>query len=386
MKKILLGTVAVCGLAVAAAAPAKAEGLELGISGMFIGYGVYNNQDEMTGVETRGFDLRKETEVHFTGETTLDNGLTVGVVVETNLDRADNADIVEESYAYISGGWGRFNLGEEEAATYLLQVAAPSADANIDGIQPEINSFNYLTLVSTAAAPAVGVGHVAGTQLGYDQTVTGYANKITYFTPVFSGFQAGISYTPALSEAPQNGLAPITANKNAGFDDAVEVAVRYEGTFDEIDLALGGGFSQVDREISGVGLDKRDVWNIAADLNWGPFGLGLVYKEDNNGISSNGNTDIFVVGLDYVTGPYTFGASYYEREDEVGVGAGSVGTATHGVAGDLETTRWTGGVGYEYGPGMSFRGSLAYVEAETSVAGDVERNGYQFSVGTQIDF
>lgn len=375
MKKLLLSTAAVCGLAVAAAAPASAGDLELGISGFFAGYGVYNNQDEPVGDSRRAFDLRKETEIHFTGETTLDNGLTVGVVVETNMDRDDDTNqTVEESYAYMSGGWGRLNVGEEEAAPYLLQVAAPAADENIDGIQPEINSFDLGIITSSTG--------LVNDTLGYDQTPTGYLNKLTYFTPVFNGFQAGVSYTPSLSEGDQNQLAAITSDDDANqYDDALEAALRYEGTFEELDIALGAGFTNMDREITNANQDDRTVWNVGADFDWGPFGLGMSYMEDDNGVNTNGDVEIFVIGVDYHTGPYRFGASYYNRDTESAAGAGILTAAN-----DLEVSRWTGGVTYEYGPGMSFRGAIAFVEGESDVAGDDERDGYQITVGTQINF
>jgi len=145
MKKLLLCGVAA--LAVSAAAPAHAEGIDLGLGGYFIGYGLYTDQDETT--DTRSFDFRKETEIHFNGETTLDNGLTVGGHIEMNADRSIDAEAnneddntIEESYLYVSGGWGRVNFGNEDGAAYLLQVAAPSADDNIDGLRPDINSFD----------------------------------------------------------------------------------------------------------------------------------------------------------------------------------------------------------------------------------------------------
>jgi predicted porin len=373
MKKILLGTVAVCGLAVAAATPAKADGLELGISGHFAGYGVFNDQDTPAGVDLRGFDLRKETEVHFIGETTLDNGLTVGVHIEALMDRADGNQTVEASYAYFSGDWGRVHLGEGAAATYLLQVAAPAADSNIDGIDPNINTFDLSRLVGANAG-------LTTDYLGYRQVqVTGYQNKITYVTPMFSGFQAGVSYTPSLSEGDQGNLAAITIDNNAGFDDALEVALRYEGTFDEIDLAIGGGYTTAGREVAVANGDDREAWNFGIDANWGPFGLGVAFTEDNNGFNNDSDTTFVVVGADYVTGPYTFGVSYLKREDEQNA-------TSNPTAAELETTRWTAGVGYEYGPGMSFRGSIAMIEGESGVANDDEFDGYQISIGTQIDF
>jgi outer membrane protein OmpU len=374
MKKILLATAAVCGLAAAAAAPAKASDLELGISGFFLGYGVYNNQDEAAGASNRSFDLRKETEIHFNGETTLDNGLTVGVVVETNMDRQDDNgnNTVEESYAYFSGGWGRVNIGEEDGAPFLLQVAAPSADENIDGIRPLINSFDLGVVTSTVG--------LTNDVLSYDHDATGYSNKLTYFTPVFNGFQAGVSYTPAVSEADQSNTAAITADNTANqFDDAIEAALRFEGSFEEIDLAIGAAYTDISREVNTAANDDRKVWNLGADFDWGPFGLGMSYMSDNNGIADRGDTETFVVGVDYVTGPYRFGASYLNLDTER-----NSGTTT--AVDELELGRWTGGVTYEYGPGMSFRGTIAFIEGESATAGDDERDGYQVTLGTQINF
>jgi len=94
------------------------------------------NQDQDTpGPSERHFDIARETEIHFTGETTLDNGLTVGVHHEADIDdngigfgAGADAFLTEESYAYFSGAWGRVNFGKEDGSNYLLQVAAPSAD------------------------------------------------------------------------------------------------------------------------------------------------------------------------------------------------------------------------------------------------------------------
>jgi predicted porin len=107
--------------------------------------------------------------------------------------------------------------------------------------------------------------------------------------------------------------------------------------------------------------------------------VGVSYMEDNNGVANNGDTDIFVVGASYKMDAYTFGVSYYDRSDEQNAG-------THTVAGDLDTKRWALGAAYKYGPGMSFNAAVSHVEAETSVAGDEERSGYQFTLGTNISF
>ena len=99
MKKVLLAGTALVGAALFAA-PASAE-LKLDLGGHFKGYGVYVDEDA-EAADQRDFEFRKDTEIHFTGETTLDNGLTVGVHVE---QQVENDNLNNESYAYFSGGW-----------------------------------------------------------------------------------------------------------------------------------------------------------------------------------------------------------------------------------------------------------------------------------------
>lgn len=369
MKKLLLCGVAA--LAVAAAAPAKAEGIDLGLGGYFIGYGVYTGQDD-GAADLKSFGLRKETELHFTGETTLDNGLTVGGHIETNVDRSQDST-VEESYAYFSGGWGRVNFGEEDGAAYLLQVAAPSADENIDGLRPDINALD-LSLMNAGSASSV---------LNYAHDDTGYQNKITYITPLFSGFQAGFSMTPNVEESDVLGNTPLAADDGLGdWDTGYEAAVRYQGVFGATDVTVGAGYSRITTEADAAGTttpgtDDLNTMNVGARLGFGAFGLGASYVDSNNGVDTDGDTTTWVAGADYTTGPFKVGLSYLDRSEEANAPNAVGGT------GDVDTTRWTAGVGYQYGPGMSLNGSVARVSVEDDAS---DGDGYQVAVGTRVDF
>jgi hypothetical protein len=405
MKKLLLCGVAA--LAITAAAPAKAEGIDLGLGGYFIGYGLFNNQDEPAGTSLRSFDFRKETEVHFNGETTLDNGLTVGGHVEANADRSVDADAnneadgignandgrLEEAYMYLSGGWGRVNFGEEDGAAYLLQVAAPSADDNIDGLRPDINSFDLAAMGGLPAGTFTALGGGTATDgniLNYANDATGYHNKLTYITPLFAGFQAGASFTPSISDADEASGDPMATDDDAGdFENGIDLAARYQMNWGAMDWTLGAGWQRLSTEADAaaglVGSDDRNAWNVGARVGFGAFGVGAAYLRDNNGVDADGDTDVRVVGADYVTGPFKFGLSWYDREDEGASPIGAAATAAAGVpVGDLDANRITAGVGYQYGPGMSLNGSVARVEVESDVGGDGD--GYQVAVGTRVDF
>ncbi len=356
MKKLLLASVAVSGLAFAAA-PAHAE-IDLELGGFFKGYGVFVDQDETTLQEATGFDIIRDTELHFGGETTLDNGLSVGVHVEITAD-ADTSINPDETYVYFSGDWGRVNVGTEDGAGYLLQVAAPSADSNIDGVRQYLQPF-----------AATGLSN---TRLDYDMVnVAGKNDKVTYLSPIFSGFQVGASYTPDSSGAASN-LNGVDVETNAAgvINETYEIAARYEGEFEGVGVIAGAGYALGSEEGGSATTDDRTEWNVGLDLDFAGFGVGVVYKEDDQGLDGTAAADIdtLVVGVDYTTGAFKLGASYLNQDTD----------------GGDEFDRYTAGVNYEYGPGMSFRGSVQFLDRD--VAGTTaDTDGTAVLLGTQINF
>ncbi|MCF8495183.1 MAG: porin [Alphaproteobacteria bacterium] len=394
--KRLLTTAAVCGLVVAAS-PAHAQ-VKLDLGGWFKGYGMYTDQDDDNGGvagagDSRELDMIRSTEIHFGGETTLDNGLTVGMQFETEADgNGTDGMEVQESYAYFSGAWGRVNVGAEDGAAYLLQVEAPSADSNLDGIRQYVNPVNYAAADpagGTAALPFVVEG---GDGVDYDQDASGYDDKVTYLSPIWSGFQLGLSYTPDTADASTEDALNLDNVDNA-FGAAYEAGVRYEGMFNNVGVIVGAGYTHVDVEgttaaiVAGQPSDDRQAWNAGIDLDIGPFGVGAAYMEDDYGdteVVGGGNREeekTFVVGADYTTGPFKLGASYLNGEGT----ANALGnTGNDGV----ETDRYTGGVVYTYGPGMTFRGSISYIDHD-NVAGLTSGDSFDATsvlLGTQISF
>lgn len=495
MKKLLIGTAAVA-LGLSMASSAEAQGVKLDVGGHMKGYVSWTDTDDnvdqdgldITATDpadddVRAFDILRESELHFSGESTLDNGLTVGAHIETDIDGTGGDDFdTEEAYAYFSGAWGRLNFGLEDGATYLLQVAAPSADANLDGLRQYVQPANFTTGSPTTnindggAANTLfsfnGVGNgglsnpgvsflIAGgdffdvdgsggasagdlvfasrgefggsatgpqnpllttggltalvddmTRYDYDHAVTGYDNKLTYMTPVFQGFQAGVSYTPDVDES-SNDYSGNGQDDVAGdfYGDAWEIAARWEGMVGEVGINFGGGYSHInledeldDADVNGDGvndgfvafisrdqvvgvspgdtlitMEDKEGWNVGLDLDWGPFGLGGAYTEQESGLGGALEADTWVAGLDYTTGPFKLGASYYEQDRDF-----------FDVS-EIETERWAGGVVYTYGPGMTFRGSVNYTEVElpqfgTDVNHQQDHESTSVLLGTQINF
>ena len=444
MKKILLATTAIAGVALFANAAAAEVKLELG--GYFAGYGVYSDNNEPAGTSLREFDLRRDTEVHVSGETTLDNGLTVGF--HTEQDVAGGNTATDEVYGYFSGGWGRVNLGSEDGAAYLLQIAAPSADANVDGLRNYIQALDTAGLSNTGATTSTGffgssagLGLAGATRLDSDQVSdvsnggTAATDRITYLTPKFSGFQAGVSYAPEQGQnGVSNGFAGVTADNNAtDYEKIWDVGARWDGEFQGFGLSVGAGYSNADLEETpataaltpaGAELvptisDGVDQWNVGANVAWNAFSLGATYLQEsteNNDVVDIGNTgtatnrkldvtrDTYVVGLGYDNGPWHLGASYLNQQTERDA-SGVIGTDDGAVAKlDAEAERYTVGAGYTFGPGMTFRGAVAFgnfdrkaVAEDTITAGTgagadglgtaaIDRDFTQVTIGTDIQF
>lgn len=337
MKKTLLLAGAA---AVLFAGAAQAEGLEMGLEGYASVYGVYVDQDT-TGLSD--FEIKKEMEIDVTGEVELDNGLTVGATIELQQDNnnASNDTDVQESYIYVEGGFGKVIAGKEYNAAYLMQVAAPAVDAELDGMDP---TYHVLS----------------GVDLSYDMsnqtTLTGdepMADKLTYVSPIFEGLQVGVSYTPDATVENSQG-----AMSNDATEEALAFAARYATEVAGADLTIGAGWNQTD--VSG-NADDMDQWNVAFTAEKDAFTFGVAYHEYELGTTE---VDTIAAGVNYETGAFNYGLSYLNQDDSTD-----------------DINRYMAGVNYTYGPGMTLNGSVALVDDSIN-----NNDATIVAVGTVINF
>lgn len=399
MKKLLLASTALLGL-VAAATPAAAE-INMDLGGHFRGYGVYNDND---GANLREFDFRRDTEIHFTGKATSDNGLTVGAHYEGFVGGDISTD---EAYAYFSGNWGRVNFGSEDGAAYLLQVAAPSADSNVDGLRSSIQAVNA-TGNTVAGTPLLSAGFdtaytgvfsdrfgtTAGLATGsrmidYDHADFQDTERLTYLSPKYMGFQGGLSYAPeAGQKVIGNGLVGAATDNDADdFENLWEAAARWDGEFEGFGISAGAGYSTAEVEnegtaanLAGVASDDLDTWNVGLNVAFQGFSVGGAWVNSETQVGNGaaaGNDDLendtWVVGAAWDNGPYHVGVSYLDSETDL-------------AASTIETDKTTVGAGYTYGPGMSFRGAVAFGSVDENVGGATDEDFTQVTVGTDIQF
>ena len=96
----------------------------------------------------------------------------------------------DEAYVYIGGTWGRLEFGDtDDVVAGGLVIYAPSV--GIGQVDGDYGSFSRLSLDDYYPFyPDIGT-----------------STKINYYTPRIAGFQAGISYSPHLSDNGQSVVA-----------------------------------------------------------------------------------------------------------------------------------------------------------------------------------
>lgn len=380
MKKHLLATTALAAAGLVGlgseAALAQSQPLQLGIGGYFQAYYLFADQDLKEGSRPaagrRVDDLKREGEIHFKGETKLDNGITVGVQVE--LEATTSSDQIDESYLYFQGGFGKIILGSENSFPYLMSYGAPAVDANFDGADP-----NYLII-------NCGGNTVCSTQ-AYAPLMSGDSEKVSYMTPRFFGFAAGLSFTGDNSEEAsagqinakggtflglplQNRTGTITQNLgsastiNTGtavVKNLVEAAVNYEGAIGPVKLNASVSYGHGDTENKAQGANvssERQEITTGFEATYAGFTGGFGFRYDDFGTKRHGSVYQYVMGLAYATGPWRVGVNYMRAERE----AGTAQSANLGIQQDDAIRRYMIGGSYTYGPGMQLRTSVQYYD------------------------
>ncbi len=379
------------------AARAEDKKLSLDLKGYIRNYVIYADNDETGSAapsdDLRQFDFRREIEVHFKGETTFDNGLTVGIQSEFELgNESDDASVptgndpnqFDEAFLYFKGNFGRVNFGSKDGAAYMLQVSAPAADAYIDGMRVYMQGLNPDVwddgLINASFAPAG-----FSLRLGYDNADFRGTDRITYFTPEFHGFKAGVSYAP---ENGQNevddafgGMAP--DDRPGKFEHIWDAALRWDGEAGPFSLQAGAGYvhaaTEVDAAPGASGSDDFASWDAGFAVDYKDFSLGTAYRRSNTGVSGP-DTDrtTYVIGLGWDKGPWHAGATWYRQDFDSNANS-------FGFVDDISLQRITVGGGYILIPGVSFRGTVSMGSVDTGTAGN-DTDFTQITFGNEIKF
>ncbi|MDH5748502.1 MAG: porin, partial [Rhodospirillales bacterium] len=310
MKKVLLSTTAIIAAGLIASPASASEKIKLGLGGFMQQWvGFADNDDNTTNSDYGVWDQGGNTEIFFTGSTTLDNGIKIAVKVEMEGDGDGNRGSIDESWMDISSKTlGNLRLGADDMVTDLMGVQASD-------IGMGIVYWDRWVVVSGAVAnhhDALALGNASD------------ESKVTYISPRFMGVQVGFSAVPELGDGVNHGgIAVGTANSGAW-----AAAVNYKNKFNGIGInTTYGYYHEGDNGGFTAGTHNLQAHQAGAQITYGGFELAGGWANTNEQHPSqvasyagqagnNGEGTVWNVALKYSTGPYAVQVLYWDSEKE----------------------------------------------------------------------
>lgn len=416
MKKVLLGTSALVGASMLAgganAMPIQSydEGGEPILTASIVMQfeaGIADNDDtKASGVFPAGrrdgrFVTGRFAEIWFQGEMTADNGLTYGARISLAADTPTRTNTYPgRKYMYFSGGWGSIEMGDWIGANSALSTTAIAKEVAGNGTWDHAYG-DYFVVPGGLNSGRLDYIFANGHYMGWFD----FGSKVTYFTPVLSGFQAGVSYSVSTDNVgnslsnrggvagfPDTGAVftndgPLSSQGVPGsFHDAVGVGARWDGDFGPVGVGVSwvGLFARADSvNCAGAGAaaaacfasttgqfgQREDMasWELGGKLTYAGFTLAMDYYDDGASGSyegSNSDNEGVSAVLNYAFGPAVVGVAYQHRKNEHNVFDGVLGGATA----EFEMNGYALSAGYTIATGLKWYADFLYSDFDGPTA------------------
>lgn len=347
MKKFLLGTTALISLSAASAAmaggshtpaaaePANTGGLTVLVGGTLDFQSVFRNEDRETGGNNEKNEFfRNDTVLNFTaaGSTdSFDYGAVIELVADANQDK-NGTDGGRKTYLYVENdSFGRVEGGMNVGASSTLEVDASTIARGTGGVDGDI-FYNMDTSASNGS-------YITSPNLptADEETDEGNANKLTYYTPRFSGVQFGVSFTPD------------TGNRGSA------TSISFDDDFSDYSNVFAGGVNFQSDVADGVGIMASAV----AEFGTAEGGSGTALTNDDLE-----DLSAYSLGLGFEFEGFSVAGNYADLGD-----SGQDTTPTAGS--DTDQAYYTLGAAYENG---AYGVSVTYLNSQAGNAVDPTQN------------
>jgi len=392
MNKILFSTTALSAVSalamsssVASAAEKKKEPqpIKIGVSGSMHSMAGFGNNDGSFEADSAAdvsretydsFNMVQDSEIHFTGSTTLENGIALSVAIQLEADQVNKAAAsIDASYMKMTGTFGDIRIGSHAGVAAIMRHKGP-ANGPIGLDTGETNSY-------VVRPSAHNIATAAGTTIGGSDAI-----KLIYITPRVgaskdkdgkavpgTGLFAGFAYTPSKA----NDDNPPDVGGNTGSDVQVyQSIVSYEDTIGS--TAVKADIAYWEEHGQAAGSHKAIAGGV--NLTMGGLTVGFGVKGQSNIDSGVGGTDTsndqnnWQGGFQYAVGDYTVGANYLSGEEDAAGGKSTV-------------EKWALGGSYNIGQGVSTSAGLYHVEWDDSTTVNAANNsGWALVAGIKVKF
>ena len=367
MKELLFGTTALVGASMLVAGAAQAaDPIEITTFGWVNEYMGAVTVDEAGSEDFNYGASHLDAQVNFKGSTTLDNGIEVGVRLEIEMP---NPGALDETYIWLKGDFGQLRAGNHNSAGYSMISGVP-------GVGVPINSgwiSNFIPFVDGYLDDFRSVG--VSTKIdGVNDD-----NTVVYYSPRFSGFQLGLSYTPNVARS--NQASGNTDTTGTDYYNGLGIGGTFVESFNGFDVNIGASYftASAGDETESDGGDDQEQVIVSVNLATAGFSVGGAYSNQLEGrLNSDGDEsnegENWSVGAAYATGPWTVGVAYMHGEVE-----GDIANTT-----DDEIDTVSGAVSYALGPGITTDFTVLWSDTEDEAG--ASQDGIAGILGISVSF
>ncbi len=290
-------------------------------------------------------------------------GANVGVQTTTRSTSSAGKHLTDRTYLFMENDMGRVELGTNESAANAMRLGGDRVARATGGIDGDWNKYVALdTFGATTGANAFQFTKVRaanfitspglvleGVEAGGSPVNTFLAGdeksrKITYYTPEFNGFQAGLSYIPDTRNSGQDQIDQLgvyMSDASASYGQYYNVTVKnalsgglsWHGTIDKmhnVEVSLVGESGKTVapgtfpasygayNNVSAYALGAK--WNykeFALAASYGHTGKSLVNKTDTNGTADKNSFKdgkYWTLGAGWAQGPWGASVTYMSSE------------------------------------------------------------------------
>ena len=282
-------------------------------------------------------------------------GAQIGVLATTQGQKSAGKSSLDRTFLFIENdGMGRFEAGSNDGVVSTMRTGADSiarATGGIDGdwhnyvVLTNLKNGDYLNFIQSPTTYLTNYQNSGLQAFDGDEK----SRKINYYTPMYNGFQAGLTYTPDARNSVQDNIGKLnsTGYTQPAAKNAISGGVSWTGEFeknqslkvsvvgetsnttvtaadkaagnkyyDAKSVIVGGQYSYEDfsvaasygnqgksgfaKNTTGVGLKGGSFWTLGAAYVQGPVGASVTYM--NSTLNKN-TLNLISLGLDYQVAP-----------------------------------------------------------------------------------
>lgn len=408
MRKFLLATTALFGFVASGAAFAATAPLTVNVGGDvdFLAANFSGSDKGTTGAgksSNRSFESLYNIAFDIKGK--ANNGVEYGGMLRLsntpdiqNLFNSSDTPYLSAGYVWMSGAFGKVQLGNSHGATDIAVNAPVAGEGQVFG--------RYMDFIATSTFAKNFIAGIDGTE---------HSTNVTYFTPKVGNenhkVQIGVSYVPQFYNygslngvqtgqviTNQNGSVG-TTNKLSPYRDVIKGAVAYEGKFAPVAVkasatvingsssAVGGSSAWIANADSTRAVQDFTSYGFGAQAAMNGFTFGASYTDQgryNAVVGQDKRQDQVAAGLKYDFSKASVGVSYLG-------GRGYGNHMSTGVTGITSTSDYVKDF-YSYGAGGSYvwapglTSSLDGVRFTQKTESSVKNDGYVLLVSQKLAF